>query len=124
MGCGIYATREDNHFIFPHHFSSSDYLFIYAAGSNNSVGLIHPTPYSAYTPEVYIEYEDVVDTMGDYMMDATEHKMERSVMTLIISVGRKMKLMMKLTLCMIPLKKIADIKKYASLNQPMAQNIL
>ena len=30
--------------------SSGDYFFVYAAGENNGVGLIQPTPDSVYTP--------------------------------------------------------------------------
>ena len=51
--------------------------------------------------------------------------MVRYVMTLIIAVGRNMKLMMTLDLCMIPLKKILDINySYGSLKQPTEKNIL
>ena len=52
-------------------------------------------------------------------------KMVRSVMTLILAVGRNMKWTMTLNLCMMFLNKTAEIKyTYGSLNQPMAQKIL
>ena len=68
------ATGEGNHLIFTQKFSSSDELFVYAAGENNVVGLIQPTPDSAYTPEDYMPDNDVVDTMGDDMLEAMELK--------------------------------------------------
>ena len=41
------------------------------------------------------------------------------VMTMILAVGRNMKLMMTLNICMIPLKKILEIKyTYVYLKQP------
>ena len=46
-------------------------------------------------------------------------KMVRYVMTLILAVGRNMKLMMTINLCIMPLNKIIDIKyTYGSLKQP------
>ena len=48
------ATVEDDHLIFTQKFSSGYNLFVYAVGYNNVVGLIHPTPESADTPEAYI----------------------------------------------------------------------
>ena len=46
-------------------------------------------------------------------------KMVRYVMTLILDMGRNMKLMMTLNLCMITLKKILDINyKYGSMKKP------
>ena len=51
--------------------------------------------------------------------------MLRYVVTLILAVGRKIKWMMKLNICMMPLKKILEINyTYGSLKQPMAKNIL
>ena len=51
-------------------------------------------------------------------------KMVIYVMTLILSVGRNMKFMMTLDLCLITLKKIIEIKyTYGSLKK-MAKNIL
>ena len=52
-------------------------------------------------------------------------KMIIYVMTLILDVGRNMKFMMKLNLCMISLKKILWINyTYGSLKQPTEKNIL
>ena len=52
-------------------------------------------------------------------------KMVRYVMTLILAVGRNMKLMMKLNLCLITLKEILDINyTYGYLEQPTEKNIL
>ena len=51
--------------------------------------------------------------------------MVRSTMTLIIVVGSNIKYMMTLTLYLMQLKKIVEIKyAYDFLNQPMAQKIL
>ena len=86
-----------------------DYLFVYASDENNVVVLIQPTPESADTPEADIPDEEVVHTMGDDMLETMKLKMVRYVMTLILAVGRSMKLMMTLNLCMIPLKRISDI---------------
>ena len=55
--------------------------------------------------EDYIIDQYEVDTMGDFIMEAIGEKMVRYVMTLILDLGSNMKWMMKLTLCMIPLKK-------------------
>ena len=46
----MYATGEDDHLLFPKKLSSSDYLFVYAAGENNFFGLIYPIPDSADIP--------------------------------------------------------------------------
>ena len=47
------------------------------------------------------------------------------VMTLILDVGRNMKLMMKLNICLITLKEILDINyTCGSLKQPTEKNIL
>ena len=51
------------------------WLFIfYASGDNNAVVLIHPNTESAYTPEDEMPYEEVVDTMGDDILDEMEWK--------------------------------------------------
>ena len=48
--------------------------------------------------------------------------MVRYVMTLILDMGRNMKLIMTLNLCLIPLEKILEINyTYVSLKQPMAK---
>ena len=57
------ATREYYHLIFPQNFSFGHYFFVYAAGENYVVGLIHPTPYNEDTPEAYVIDDDVVDNM-------------------------------------------------------------
>ena len=77
------------------------------------------------TSEDEINDEEVVDTMGYDILEAMEWKMLRYVMTLILAVGRKIKWMMKLNICLIPLKKIQEINyKYVSLKQTMSKNIL
>ena len=68
------ATREDDHLVFLRKFSSVDYLFVYDSGDNNFVGLIQPTTDIADTLEVYMPYEDVVDTTGDYILEVMELK--------------------------------------------------
>ena len=50
VGCGMSATGEYDYFIFPHKFSSGDYLFVYSGDDNNVVGFIHTTPDSEDTP--------------------------------------------------------------------------
>ena len=50
----MFATKEDDHLISPHHFSSGDYLSVYGDGDKKFVGLINPTPDSANTTEAYI----------------------------------------------------------------------
>ena len=57
------ATREDGHLIFTQKLSSGDYFFVYADGDNNVVGLVQPTPDSAYTPEAYMSDGYVIDTL-------------------------------------------------------------
>ena len=52
-------------------------------------------------------------------------KMVRYVMTLNLSVGRNMKWMITLNLCLVPLKKILEIKyTYGSLKEQMEKKIL
>ena len=53
---------------------SGDYSFVYASDDNNIVVLIQTTPESADTLEDNMPYEDVVDTMGGYMLDKMECK--------------------------------------------------
>ena len=51
--------------------------------------------------------------------------MVRYVMTIILALGRNMKWIMTLTLCMMPMNKILYIIYiYGSLNQPMDKKIL
>ena len=68
MGYVISATGEDDRLLFTQRLSSSNYFFVYAAGENNVVGLIQPTPDITYTLEAYITYDDVIDTMLDDIM--------------------------------------------------------
>ena len=49
VGCVMSATRKYDYLIFTHKFSSSDYIFVYAADDNKIVGLIHTTLYGADT---------------------------------------------------------------------------
>ena len=61
----------------------------------------------------------MTDNVVDERLEAMELEMVRYVMTLILAVGRNMKLTMTLNLCMMPLNKIAEIKyTYGSLNHP------
>ena len=53
---------------------SVDYLFFYASDGNIFFVLIQPTPESSDTPEADMPYEEVVYTMGDYMLDEMEWK--------------------------------------------------
>ena len=47
------------------------------------------------------------------------------VMTLILAMGRNMKLMMALNICLMPLKKVLEINyTHGSLKQPTEKNIL
>ena len=68
------TTREYYHPVFPQKFSSGDYLLVYDDGDNNVVDLIHPTPYSEDTLEAYMPDGDVIDTMGDDMLEAMGRK--------------------------------------------------
>ena len=58
--------------VFLHKAFYSDYLFVYASDENIFVVLIHPTSYSSDTPEADITYDDVVDNMGDDIMEEME----------------------------------------------------
>ena len=68
------ATGEYDPFVFPHKFSSGDYYFVYAAGENNFVGLLKPTPESSYTSEAKIPYEYMVANVGEDMLEVIERK--------------------------------------------------
>ena len=74
MGCGISATREDYHLIFSQKLSFSYYSFVYAAGEDNCVGLLWPTPDGADTLEAEIIDEGASDTMVDDILEAMEHE--------------------------------------------------
>ena len=57
--------------------------------------------------------------MRDDMLDEMESKMVIYVMTLILAVGRNIKFMMTLNLCIIPLNKILEVNySYGSMKQP------
>ena len=58
--------------IFTQKLFPGDYLFVYSSDENNIVVLIQTTSESAYTPEYEIPDWEVVDTMGDDMMEAME----------------------------------------------------
>ena len=63
--------------------------------------------------------------MGDDMLYELELKMVRYVMTLILAVRRNMELMMKINLCLMPLKKILEINyTYSYMKQPTEKYIL
>ena len=57
---------------FSQKFYSGDYLSVYVSDDNNVVILIQTTPEIADTPEAEIPYGEVVDTMGDDMLDEME----------------------------------------------------
>ena len=92
--------------IFPHKFSSGDYSSVYYSDEENIVGLLHLTTESDYIPEAEIIYGELVDTIEYDIMEATEIKKFISVMTMIISVGRNMKWMSIIPICIMPLIKI------------------
>ena len=69
IGCGMY-TRKYEIFICPHKFSSGDNYFVYDNDDNYVFGLIYITTESADTPDSEILGEDVVDTMGDDIIEA------------------------------------------------------
>ena len=58
--------------IFPHKLFPGDYLFLCDSADNNDVVLIHPTPEIADTPEAEILEKEVVDTMGEDMLEEME----------------------------------------------------
>ena len=60
--------------IFTQNFSFGQYLFFYATGDNIVVGLIHLTTDNEGTPEAYMEDDDVVDNMGDDILEEMEQK--------------------------------------------------
>ena len=55
-------------------FSSGNDLSVFDSGKNNVVVSIHPTIESPYTPEYRIKDEDLVDNMGDDMLEATKQE--------------------------------------------------
>ena len=108
VGYSISATWEDDHLIYPQNFSYNDF-FIYAIHYNNVVSLLSTTPDIWDIPEADIPDEYVVDTIWDDTMEAMEHKVVRSVMTLIIYVVSNMKCMVTLTVCLVTLIQIVEI---------------
>ena len=70
VGLVMSTTGEDDHLTFLHKFSSCDYLFVYDADDNNVFSLIQPTTDSSDTLEAFMKDEDVVDNMGDGMLEA------------------------------------------------------
>ena len=99
-----------------------NYLFVYASDKNNVVVLIQPSPDSSDTPELDIPEKDMVDTMGYDMLEVMGWKMVRYVMTLILDLGRNMKWMMTINICIVPLKKIIEINyKCEYIKRPMVK---
>ena len=105
----MYANIEDDQLIFTQKFSSFDYFFFYASGDNNVVSLIQPTPDSEDTLEDYMPDEDVVDKMGYDIIEAMELKNGKIYDDSDSICGGGMKLIIKLTLCLMTLKKILEI---------------
>ena len=105
----MYANIENDQLIFTQKFSSFDYFFFYASGDNNVVSLIQPTPDSEDTLEDYMPDEDVVDKMGYDIIEAMELKNGKIYDDSDSICGGGMKLIIKLTLCLMTLKKILEI---------------
>ena len=66
----MFTTIEDYHLISTQEFSSSDYYYVYADDEDNVVGQLQTTPKSSDILEAEIPDEDVVNIMGDDIMDA------------------------------------------------------
>ena len=66
----MFTTIEDYHLISPQEFSSSDYYYVYADDEDNVVGQLQTTPKSSDILEAEIPDEDVVNIMGDHILDA------------------------------------------------------
>ena len=125
VSCRMSSTGEYDHLIFPHNLSSSDYLFVYAAGENNVVILIQNTPDSADTTDFYMTDEDVVDNMGDDIIETMERKNSNICDDSDSSFWEKHEMDDDNYSLSIALGKIPEIKNvYVSLNQPIAKNIL
>ena len=60
--------------VFPYELFSGDYRFFYASDEDNFVFLIKPTTESTDTPEAKILEYEVVDTLGDDMLEAIDWK--------------------------------------------------
>ena len=58
--------------VYPQKVFSGDYFFVCASGDNNVFVLMNPIPYIADVPEAEMPYEEVVDTMGDDILEAIE----------------------------------------------------
>ena len=69
VGYYVSTTGKDNHFNFPHNFSSGDIL-VCDTGDNSFVSLIQINPDSVDTSEAYMLDQGVVDTMVDDMLEA------------------------------------------------------
>ena len=67
----LLLDKMDTRF-FSQKFYSGGYLFVYASDDNNVVVLRQTTTESADTPEAEMPYDEVVDTMGDDMLDKPE----------------------------------------------------
>ena len=66
----MFTTIEDYHLISPHKLSSSDYYYVYDDDEDNVVGQLQTTPKSSDILEAEIPDEDVVNIMGDDILDA------------------------------------------------------
>ena len=66
------ATGQYEHLIFPQKFFSGDFLSVYASDENYVVVLIHPNSEHTDTPEAEIPDQEVVDTMGDGILEEME----------------------------------------------------
>ena len=96
--------------VFSQKLFSGNYFFVYASGDNDVVVLIHPNPDSAETLESEITDEEVFDNMGDDMLEEMEWKNGNIFDTTILAVGRNMKWMMAINLCLMELKKIIETR--------------
>ena len=111
--------------IFPQEFSSGDYLFIYDYGDNNVVRFIHPTTDSENKPEDYMPDEDVIDTIGDYMLEEMEHTNGKICDESDSSFEEEHEMDDEAYYLSDDLKKKLEIIYiYGYLNHPMEQNIL
>ena len=98
---------------------------MWAVDENHVVGLIQFTPESEDTSEAEITEKGVVDTMGNDMLKAMEHKNCQIYDESNYICGQEHEKDDEIFLCLMPLNKILDIKDTCGfLRQLMAQNIL
>ena len=72
--------------------------------------MIYHTTEIEYTLEAEIIEADVVGTMEDYMLEAIKNENDQICDESDSRCREEYKLMTKITLCMIPLKKMVEIK--------------